>query len=479
MNSLLNYLIRYNFTSVMQKYKGILNTKKEGENSMKNRAISLILLFCIVFGCTLALAGCGKKAENEIYFLNFKPEIAEKYKEIAKTYETLTGVKVKISTASANTYEQTLKSEIAKKDAPTIFQINGPIGYETWKNYCADLTETQLYSILADKTLAVKGADDRVYGIPYVIEGYGIICNLAKFDEYFALTDRQTDINSFDEINSFSDLKAVTEDMTKHLAELSIDGVFGSTSLLSGEDWRWQTHLANIPFYLEARDENYNLGAGVKEFKFTYNGNMKNLFDLYISNSVTDRALLGSKSVADSMAEFALGKCAMIQNGNWAWSQIKDVTGNTVKEEDIRFLPLYNGSEDDEAMGLCIGTENYICINKNASEEQQKQAADFLYWLFSSTDGKKYVTEQLEFLTPFSTFGEDETPNDPLAKEINKWLSNTETVSIPWSFIAFPGTNFKTDFGAALLKYAQGNADWQSVVNTVITRWKEEASKAR
>lgn len=446
---------------------------------MKKRLISLFLLFAVTCGCMLSFASCGKKAENEIYFLNFKPEIAEKYNEIAKTYEKITGVKVKISTASANTYEQTLKSEIAKKDAPTIFQINGPIGYETWKNYCADLTETQLYSILSDKSLAIKGADDRVYGIPYVIEGYGIICNIAKFNEYFALPNRQTEINSFDEIKDFNSLKAVTEDMTRHISELSIDGVFGSTSLLSGEDWRWQTHLANIPFYLEARDENYNVGTGVNEFKFTHNDKMKNLFDLYISNSVTDRTLLGSKSVADSMAEFALGRCAMIQNGNWAWSQIKDVKGNTVKENDIRFLPLYNGSEDDAAMGLCIGTENYICINKNASDTQQKQAADFLYWLFSSTDGKKFVTEQLEFLTPFNTFTENETPNDPLAREINKWLSNTETVSIPWSFIAFPGTSFKTDFGAALLKYAQGNTDWQSVVDTVKTRWKEEAGKAR
>ncbi len=446
---------------------------------MKKRAISLLLLFSLIAGCMLGFTSCGKKTQNEIYFLNFKPEIAEKYKEIGKTYETLTGVKIKFATASANTYEQTLKSEIAKKDAPTIFQINGPIGYEVWKNYCADLTDTQLYSILSDKSLAITGADNRVYGIPYVIEGYGIICNLAKFDEYFALTNRQKEINSFEEIGDFNALKTVAEDMTAHISELSIDGVFGSTSLLSGEDWRWQTHLANIPFYLEARDENYNIGTGVDEFKFTHNDKMKNLFDLYISNSVTDRTLLGSKSVADSMAEFALGRCAMIQNGNWGWSQINGVSGNTVNEEDIRFLPLYNGGEDDKTMGLCIGTENYICINKNATEEQQKQAADFLYWLFSSTDGKRFVTEQLEFLTPFNTFTENETPKDPLAKEINKWLSNTEVVSVPWSFIAFPGTSFKNDFGAALLRYAQGNADWESVINTVKTRWKEEAAKAR
>lgn len=446
---------------------------------MKKRITAVFLLVALLISSTLILASCGKKAENQIYFLNFKPEIADKYKEIAKVYEEKTGIRVKLSTAAANTYEQTLKSEIAKKDAPTIFQINGPIGYETWKNYCEDLKDTKLYSILSDPELAITGKDGGVYGIPYVVEGYGIICNLAKFEEYFALTDRQAVINSFDEIKSFAALDIVVTDMTAHLSELSIKGVFGSTSLSSGEDWRWQTHLANVPFAMEAKEEGYDIGAGVPEFSFNYNESMHRLFDLYINNSVTERGLLGSKSVADSMAEFALGQCAMIQNGNWAWSQIKDVKGNTVKEEDIRFLPLYTGTEADYTMGLCIGTENYICINKNASETEKQNAADFLYWLFSSEEGKKFVKDELEFLTPFNTFSESETPNDPLAREINRWINDPTTESIPWSFVAFPGTSFKNDFGSALLRYAQGNTTWQDVVQTVTTRWKEEAAKAQ
>jgi raffinose/stachyose/melibiose transport system substrate-binding protein len=74
---------------------------------------------------------------------------------------------------------------------------------------------------------------------------------------------------------------------------------------------------------------------------FKYANNYKNIFDLYLNNSITDRKLLGAKSVDDSMAEFALGQVAMVQNGNWAWSQIKNVSGNTVKEEDIKFMPIY------------------------------------------------------------------------------------------------------------------------------------------
>ena len=146
------------------------------------------------------------------------------------------------------------------------------------------------------------------------------------------------------------------------------------------------------------------------------------------------------------MAEFALGQCAMIQNGNWAWSQIAKVAGNTVRSEDVRMLPLYTGAPGDDTIGLCVGTENYLCINKTVSTDKQKLADEFLTWLFSSDTGKAFVTEQLEFLTPFSSFSASETPDDPLAREINRWLNIDGKVSIPWNFVAFPSTDFKIDF---------------------------------
>ncbi|HHX55157.1 MAG TPA: ABC transporter substrate-binding protein, partial [Clostridiales bacterium] len=95
------------------------------------------------------------ESADEIYFLNFKPEIAEVYDKVAADYEEETGVKVKVVTAASGTYEQTLKSEIAKSDPPTIFQINGPVGYQSWKDYTLDLKSTDLYSYLSDPGLAV------------------------------------------------------------------------------------------------------------------------------------------------------------------------------------------------------------------------------------------------------------------------------------------------------------------------------------
>lgn len=442
------------------------------------KTISFILSLICALSCA-SLAGCGEKDSTEVYFLNFKPESASVYEELAKKYEEEKGVKVKVVTAAANNYEQTLKSEIAKSSAPTIFQVNGPVGYEAWKSYCLDIKDSKLYDMLSDKSLAIK-EDGGVYAIPYVVEGYGIIYNDAIMKKYFALPNKKTDLKSADEIDSFDKLKAVVEDMSKNLSALGIEGVFASTSLSSGEDWRWQTHLLNVPIYYEfadKNDENADLPLSVLdagEIEYKYAENFENLFDLYINNSVTKPSLLGSKSVADSMAEFALGKAAMVQNGNWAWSQISGVEGNTVKKEDIKMLPLYTGAEGEKGQGICIGTENYLAINKNASEEQQKNSLDFLEWLFSSETGKKYVTEKLGFITPFSTFSEDELPDDPLAKEIARYMNDDAVKNIPWVFTGFPSEAFKKDTGSALLDYVQGDKKWEDVRKTITDKWKSE-----
>lgn len=425
------------------------------------------------------MAGCGSdKNSGEVYFLNFKPESASVYEELAKKYEEEKGIKVKVVTAAANTYEQTLKSEIAKSSAPTIFQVNGPIGYDAWKDYCLDIKDSKLYSMLSDKSLAIKDGDG-VYAIPYVVEGYGIIYNDAIMKKYFALSDKKSPLKSTDEIDSFDKLKTVVEDMTAKKDELGIKGVFASTSLSSGEDWRWQTHLLNVPLYYEFSETDEDAdptltGLAAKEITFKYAKNFENLFDLYINNSVSAPTLLGSKSVADSMAEFALGQAAMVQNGNWGWSQISGVDGNTVKAGDIKMLPLYTGIEGEAGQGICIGTENYLAINKNASEEQQKASLEFLEWLFSSETGKDYVTNKLNFITPFNTFSEDEGPDDPLAKEVIRYMNDDSVKTIPWIFTSFPSEAYKKDVGSALLDYVQGNKSWGDVEKTITDKWKSE-----
>lgn len=437
-------------------------------------ALSTVMATAMLTGCSSSSDDASTDdGKGQVYYLNFKPESEEQWKNIAADYEKETGVKVKIVTAASGTYEQTLKSEIVKKDAPTLFQINGPVGYQSWKDYTADLKDTDLYANLLNQDMAIKDGDG-VYGIPYVSEGYGIIVNQAIMNKYFALDGAKA--KSLDEINSFAKLKEVTEDMQAKKEQLGIDGVFASTSLTPGEDWRWQTHLANLPIYYEYKDKGV---SDLDKLDFAYADNFKNIFDLYINNSTVAPTLLGSKTVSDSMAEFALGKCAMVQNGNWGWSQISEVEGNTVSAEDVKFMPIYTGVEGEEKQGICIGTENYFSVNSQASEADQKATIEFVEWLFSSETGKNYVTNELGFIAPFNTFTEDETPQDPLAQEVLRYMSNTDLYNVDWNFVSFPSQTFKDDFGAALLEYCNGNMKWEDVKKLVVDEWASEKEAAK
>jgi raffinose/stachyose/melibiose transport system substrate-binding protein len=301
-------------------------------------------------------------------------------------------------------------------------------------------------------------------------------------NKYFATAGAK--VKSMDEIKNFATLKAVVADMDAKKADLGIKGVFASTSMSAGNQWRWQTHTVNVPLYKEFLDADANaspLATGLTKdtIEFKYGKNMKNIMDLYTNNSLTAKTLLGGKTVDESMAEFALGQCAMVQNGNWAAGQILGVAGNKVAAEDIKFLPIYTGIDGEEGMGLCVGTEAYLCINKNASEEAQKGADVFLTWLFSSETGKNLVSTKLNFITPFNTFSDAELPADPLSKEVSKWMNKDGVSSVIWTFNSIPSEEWKNQFGDAMLQYFEGKLDWDAVEKTAIDGWATEKALAK
>ena len=179
-----------------------------------------------------------------VYYLNFKPEQDAQWQELAAYYTEQTGVPVTVATYASGEYETMLTSEMAKDDAPTMFQVNGPVGLNSWKDYCYDLSGSALYGELTSDDYALKNGDE-VAGIAYVIESYGIIVNQTLLQQAGYTVE---------DIQSFDDLKAVAEDITARSGELGFSA-FTSAGMDSSSDWRFKTHLANLPIYFEYRDK--------------------------------------------------------------------------------------------------------------------------------------------------------------------------------------------------------------------------------
>ncbi|HIR14669.1 MAG TPA: carbohydrate ABC transporter substrate-binding protein [Candidatus Choladousia intestinavium] len=443
---------------------------------MLKKKISWVLAMTMaatMLGGCLTTSAEESSYDGTIRWLNYKPEVADAMQEIAAAYTEETGIDVQIETAASGQYEATLTARMDSSDAPTIFVIDSINMLNTWKDYISDLSDTELYSMVTDDSYTMNDGNGTIYGISYALEAWGIIVNKGITDAYFASPNKSTEYTSLDDLYTFDALKAVVEDMTAMKDELGIQGVFGSTSLKAGDDWRYQTHLMNQPLYWEwGGNENIDLNGAVPEFTFEYSENYKNILDLYLNNSVTEPNLVGTKTVDDSMAEFALGQCAMIQNGDWAWNTIANTDGRVVEDENVVFIPISCGVEGEENMGLNVTGSQYMCINSQASEEDQAAAEEFLVWLFSSDTGKQLVAEKLQFMTPFSTMSDATYTNPLYASE----AAITEAGKTAYCAAAnlIPDQTWKDNMGANLLMYAQGQMEWDDVVSNAVETWAVE-----
>ncbi len=415
----------------------------------------ITLILALVLVCSLVVVA-GAEETGSIYYLNFKPEVAEAWEDLAKAYTEETGVPMTVVTAASGTYEDTLKSEIAKTEAPTLFQVNGPVGLKSWKDYCYDLSGTSFYGELTNDAFALKDGD-AVLGIAYLFENYGLITNTALLEEAGYTVE---------DITNFESLKAVAEDITARKDELGFSA-FTSAGMDSSSDWRFKTHLANMPIYYEYLADGI---TSTEAIKGTYLDNYKAIWDLYINNATCEPSMIGAKTGSDAEAEFQLGEAVFFQNGDWEYTAVSEY----IPDEDLTMLPIYIGVEGEENQGLCSGTENYLCVNKNASEEDIQATLDFLYWLVTSETGTTTLADTMGFDIPFK--GAKESTN--LFKKIAAEYTEAGKTPVSWNFTTMPSETWKDGVGQALTEYAQGTGEWDAVVTAFVDGWATEYAAA-
>ena len=437
------------------------------------KVVSAMLVAAMATGM---VAGCGsssdsksdkKDAKGKVYYLNFKPEQDEQWQDLAKEYTKETGVDVTVLTAASGEYEKTLKSEMAKSNAPTLFQVNGPVGLASWKDYCYDLKDSDDAKQLTSDDFALMDGD-KMSGIAYVIESYGIIYNkeLLMKAGYSA-----------DDITNFDSFKKVVEDITANKDKLGFSA-FTSAGMDGSSDWRFKTHLANLPIYYEYKEDGIDNTDAIKG---TYLDNYRQIWDLYINNSTTDPKQLSVKTGDDAVAEFVAEKAVFYQNGTWAYSDI-----SSVGDENLGMLPIYIGVDGEENQGLCTGTENYWCVNAKASEADIKATEDFMAWLSTDDTALKAIcgsqgampsgADGMGFVTPFKKNLESD---NLLVNIASQYVADGKT-PVSWNFTTMPSETWKNEVGSALTVYAsdQTDANWDLVKKAFVEGWATESQAA-
>lgn len=405
--------------------------------------------------------------EGKVYYLNFKPEQDAQWQELAKLYTEETGVPVTVVTAASGQYETTLMAEMGKSDAPTLFQVNGPVGLKNWEQYCYNLADTDIMKELTNEAYALKGESGDVCGIGYVVESYGIIANKDLLEKAG---------HKVEDIKSFADLKKVAEDITARKDELGF-AAFSSAGMDASSDWRFKTHLANLPIYFEYQADGIQATDAIKG---TYLDDYRNIWDLYINNSTCDAKELSAKTGDDSRNEFLDSKAVFFQNGSWEYGNL--VGDGKFSADQLTMIPIYIGVGDEANQGLCTGTENFWCVNKEADQADIDATLAFMNWCVTSETGVKAMCggegampsgeAGMGFVIPFKKALESEN----VFVRADAELTKAGKTPVAWTFSTMPSEEWKNGVGSALTAYAADQTDdnWKAVVSAFVDGWATE-----
>lgn len=101
------------------------------------KKLEKLVAVAVAVAMGIGFAGCGSgnsadSSKGHVYFMNNKSEIVNQLQDLAQKYTDETGVRVDVQTAASGTYDSTMASELAKSNAPTMFNISG---YDQFAKY--------------------------------------------------------------------------------------------------------------------------------------------------------------------------------------------------------------------------------------------------------------------------------------------------------------------------------------------------------
>ena len=428
-------------------------------NSWLAVALATTLSLGMLVGCGGDGQGNSNASGGQVYYLNFKPEADEAWQALAATYTAQTGVEVKVVTAASGTYSDTLTAEMAKSNAPTLYNIGNMSGLNDWNDYALDLSDTAIYGERINDDYVLFDESGAPKAIGYCYESFGIIVNKALLGEAgYSISD----------ITDFDSLKRVADDIHARASELGFDA-FSAPGLDGSSSWRFSGHLANLPLFYEFRDDNVTEQPAT--ITGSYLDNFRKIWDLYITDTAANSTSLASSTGDESEAEFGNGRAVFYQNGDWEYANL---TGDKfgMNPDDLAMIPIYCGVAGEEKAGLNSGTENCWAINSQTSEENIQATLDFVYWVVTSDEGTAMLAEQFSGIP----FKHATASNNVFGADASAYAS-AGNYTLSWAFNHTPNVDsWRATVVTALTDYSANPTDenWDKVFEAFVDGWAYE-----
>ena len=391
------------------------------------KLIALVLAVAMLLTAASALA--------DIVICQNKVEITTQMEAFAKLYEEKTGVPVKVITGGGSSdYNTVLKSEMASGREPDIWVIEGPSGYELWKDKIAD----QAGAEWTKYTAAAYMDGDKVVGFPVAVEGYGLAYNKEILDK--AGIDPAT-------LTNYDALAAAFEKLDSMKSELGLDMV---VSMVAGTTtgMTWVTGLHNFNVYLTVGNERNDTTYIDQVLEGKVDPDRFHQYCQYVALifKYSDPDMLLNGTQDSQLAAFASGKAAFYHQGNWMDPSL--VALNPTFE--IAYAPHPFLHEDTD--GILVNPPSWYVVNENGNKDE---ALAFLNFLATSEEGANYMVNEAKMVPAFTNV--TLAPSTPLSKSVMEWNAAGKTYD--WQQYKLPDGFGMGTLGAIYELFASGAID--------------------
>lgn len=440
---------------------------------MKNiKKVVALAVTSLMLTSSLGLAGCSSKSESTaggkdavtVNVFQFKVEMAKELEDAAKTYMAdHQNVKINIETVGGGAdYGAALRAKVQSGAEPNIFNIGGPQDVKDWQARLADLSGEAWVKDAVDGVLPGVTVDNKVYGLPFAVEGYGFVYNKGIFEAAGIDAKSIKDYASLEAAVKALDAKIKSGELKSKYPKL--EAVF---EMPAKETWVTGLHASNAALSQEFKSgiESFNS----KKVDFKYGEGLKALLDLQASYSpnANSKGKLNAVDYATQVGQgIAVERVAIVQQGNWIFNDVKKVDEKVANNLDILPMPVKGAKEDT----IPVGVPMYWAVNSKGSAEQQKAAKDFLNWLYTSDKGKDYVVNKFFFIPAFK--GYDKLPQkDALGAAVKRYVEAGKTS--PWVFMGYPTGWGQDVLGKEIQKYLAGDEKWEDLIKNCQDKWAE------
>ena len=391
------------------------------------KLIALVLAVAMLLTAASALA--------DIVICQNKVEITTQMEAFAKLYEEKTGVPVKVITGGGSSdYNTVLKSEMASGREPDIWVIEGPSGYELWKDKIAD----QKGAEWTQYTAAAYMDGDKVVGFPVAVEGYGLAYNKDILDK--AGIDPAT-------LTNYDALAAAFEKLDSMKSELGLDMV---VSMVAGTTtgMTWVTGLHNFNVYLTVGNERNDTTYIDQVLEGKVDPERFHQYCQYVALifKYSDPDMLLNGTQDSQLAAFASGKAAFYHQGNWMDPSLVALEPSF----EIAYAPHPFLHEDTD--GILVNPPSWYVVNENGNKDE---ALAFLNFLATSEEGANYMVNEAKMVPAFTNV--TLAPSTPLSKSVMEWNAAGKTYD--WQQYKLPDGFGMGTLGAIYELFASGAID--------------------